>query len=97
MNGTAVGLSAAGLQGDGSRQRSLHRKPLVPPFGLSSHKEIGGDQEDAPRAGHLEEMYGVEVSPTLISEVTDGVMEEEGVAEPAVGRCTGLSIWMRYM
>jgi len=26
--------------------------------------------------GHLEEMYGVEVSPTLISEVTDGVMEE---------------------
>jgi len=26
--------------------------------------------------GHLEEIYGVEVSPTLISEVTDGVMEE---------------------
>jgi putative transposase len=26
--------------------------------------------------GHLQEMYGVEVSPTLISEVTDGVMEE---------------------
>jgi Transposase, Mutator family len=26
--------------------------------------------------GHLEEMYGVEVSPTLISEVTDGVIEE---------------------
>jgi len=26
--------------------------------------------------GHLEEMYGVEVSPTLISEVTDCVMEE---------------------
>ena len=26
--------------------------------------------------GHLEEMYGVEVSPTLISEVTDAVMEE---------------------
>jgi putative transposase len=26
--------------------------------------------------GHLTEMYGVEVSPTLISEVTDGVMEE---------------------
>jgi putative transposase len=25
---------------------------------------------------HLEEMYGVEVSPALISEVTDGVMEE---------------------
>ena len=26
--------------------------------------------------GHLEEIYGVEVSPTLISEVTDGVIEE---------------------
>lgn len=26
--------------------------------------------------GHLQEMYGVEVSPTLISDVTDGVMEE---------------------
>jgi putative transposase len=26
--------------------------------------------------GHLTEMYGVDVSPTLISEVTDGVMEE---------------------
>ena len=26
--------------------------------------------------GHLEEMYGVEVSPALISEVTDGVVEE---------------------
>jgi putative transposase len=26
--------------------------------------------------GHLQEMYGLEVSPTLISEVTDGVIEE---------------------
>jgi putative transposase len=26
--------------------------------------------------GHLEEMYGVEVSPTLISNVTDAVLEE---------------------
>lgn len=26
--------------------------------------------------GHLQEMYGIEVSPTLISEVTDGVIEE---------------------
>ena len=26
--------------------------------------------------GHLQEMYGVEVSPTLISEVTDAVIEE---------------------
>ena len=26
--------------------------------------------------GHLQDMYGVEVSPTLISEVTDAVMEE---------------------
>src|SRR5215469_13216593 len=26
--------------------------------------------------GHLEEMYGIEVSPTLISNVTDAVIEE---------------------
>ena len=26
--------------------------------------------------GHLKEMYGVEVSPTLISSVTEAVMEE---------------------
>jgi hypothetical protein len=26
--------------------------------------------------GHLEEMYGIEVSPTLISNVTDAVVEE---------------------
>jgi putative transposase len=26
--------------------------------------------------GHLEEMYGVEVSPALISQVTDSVIEE---------------------
>jgi len=26
--------------------------------------------------GHLQEIYGVEVSPSLISEVTDAVMEE---------------------
>jgi putative transposase len=27
--------------------------------------------------GHLQEIYGVEVSPTLISNVTDAVVEEE--------------------
>jgi Transposase and inactivated derivatives len=26
--------------------------------------------------GHLKEMYGVEVSPTLISDVTDAVLDE---------------------
>jgi putative transposase len=26
--------------------------------------------------GHLQEIYGVEVSPSLISEVTDAVIEE---------------------
>jgi putative transposase len=26
--------------------------------------------------GHLEEIYGIEVSPTLISNVTDAVIEE---------------------
>jgi putative transposase len=30
--------------------------------------------------GHLEEMYGVEVGPALISEVTDAVIEELKVA-----------------
>jgi putative transposase len=29
--------------------------------------------------GHLEEIYGVEVSPTLISDITDGVMEQAKV------------------
>ena len=36
--------------------------------------------------GHLEEIYGVEVSPTLISNVTEAVMEEvKTLAEPAAG------------
>ncbi|SRR5579883_114001 len=36
--------------------------------------------------GHLEEIYGVEVSPTLISNVTDAVMDEvKDMAGPAVG------------
>ena len=36
--------------------------------------------------GHLQEMYGVEVSPTLISDVTDAVLDEvKGVAESAAG------------
>ena len=36
--------------------------------------------------GHLKEMYGVDVSPTLISGVTEAVMEEvEALAEPAAG------------
>jgi putative transposase len=35
--------------------------------------------------GHLEEIYGVEVSPTLISNVTDAVVgRSQSVAEPAV-------------
>ncbi len=37
--------------------------------------------------GHLEEMYGVEVSPSLISDVTDGVMEQARAWHPgAPGR-----------
>ena len=36
--------------------------------------------------GHLEEIYKVEVSPTLISNVTEAVMEEvKSLAEPAAG------------
>jgi putative transposase len=34
----------------------------------------------------LEEMYGVEVSPALISEVTDAVLGSESLAEPAAGK-----------
>ena len=37
--------------------------------------------------GHLEELYGVAVSPDLISRVTDAVLGGAGVAEPASGRC----------
>jgi transposase-like protein len=34
--------------------------------------------------GHLEEMYGVEVSPALISQVTEAVIDElKGMAKPA--------------
>jgi putative transposase len=33
--------------------------------------------------GHLEEIYGVEISPSLISTVTDAVLDEVRVAEPA--------------
>ena len=32
--------------------------------------------------GHLEEIYGVEVSPSLISTVTDAVLDEESVIVP---------------
>ncbi len=34
------------------------------------------DESTRDIQGHLEEMYGVEVSPSLISDVTDGVMEQ---------------------
>ena len=33
--------------------------------------------------GHLEELYGIEVSPDLISAVTDAVQRGCGMAEPA--------------
>src|SRR5438445_5393510 len=45
--------------------------------------------------GHLEEIYGVEISPSLISEVTDGVIEE--VQQWQAGhwsRSTRSWIWM---
>jgi putative transposase len=46
--------------------------------------------------GHLQEMYGVEVSPTLISEVTDGVMEEvKAWQSRPLSRCTPSFIWTR--
>jgi putative transposase len=48
--------------------------------------------------GHLQEMYGVEVSPTLISEVTDAVLEEvknwqSRPLDPIYAMCT----WTRCM
>jgi putative transposase len=40
-------------------------------------ESIGGSVlESAEVQAHLEEIYGVEVSPTLISQVTDSVVEE---------------------
>ena len=48
--------------------------------------------------GHLQEMYGVEVSPTLISEVTDAVMEEvKGWQTGRWSHSTRSSIWTRCM
>jgi putative transposase len=44
--------------------------------------------------GHLEEMYGVEVSPALISTVTDAVMDEARAWQGRPpGRCTRSSSW----
>ena len=47
--------------------------------------------------GHLQEIYGVEVSPSLISEVTDAVHRGgEGLAEAAAGAAVSDPvIWMR--
>jgi hypothetical protein len=39
---------------------------------------------------HLEEIYGVEVSPSLISEVTDAVMEEVRAWQSRLGRTRGM-------
>ncbi len=36
--------------------------------------------------GHLEEMYNIEVTPTLISNVTEAVIEEVKLARAAAGR-----------
>ncbi len=39
--------------------------------------------------GHLEEMYGIDVSPALISNVTDAVVEEPRMASIALGQGRG--------
>jgi len=36
--------------------------------------------------GHLQEMYGAEVSPTLISSITDAVMDDAKAWQAATGR-----------
>ena len=44
--------------------------------------------------GHLQEMYGTEVSPSLISAVTDAVSEEVKPGRPARWmRCIRSCIW----
>ncbi len=47
--------------------------------------------------GHLQEMYGVEVSAALISEVTDSIMEEVKAWQdrPLEARCTRSCTWTR--
>jgi len=46
--------------------------------------------------GHLEEMYGIEVSPTLISNVTDAVIEEVKAWQSRPLRsCIPSCIWTR--
>ncbi|PIE22008.1 MAG: hypothetical protein CSA62_14780 [Planctomycetota bacterium] len=35
--------------------------------------------------GHLEELYGVELSPTLISSATSAVMEDRGLTKGTAG------------
>jgi putative transposase len=47
---------------------------------------------------HLHEMYGIEVSPTLISEVTDAVAEDVKTWQNrALERSTGSCTWMPCM
>ena len=46
--------------------------------------------------GHLEEIYQVEVSPALISEVKSAVQEEVQAWQQRWRRGTPLSIWTRF-
>ena len=46
--------------------------------------------------GHLDEIYAVQVSPLLISDVTEMVMEDVRAWRAGRSiRCTRLCIWMR--
>jgi hypothetical protein len=45
---------------------------------------------------HLKEMYGVQVSPTLISEVTDHVMEQARGSRGPWSRSTPSRFWTHY-
>ena len=51
--------------------------------------------------GHLQEIYGVEVSPTLISNVTEGVMEELEGKEEILGlwaaQSEGAKFWLQVL
>ena len=57
-----------------------------------------GNDDTRDRGAHLKEMYAVDVSPTLISTVTEAVMEEVK-RHGRIGRWrkpTPFCIWTRY-
>ena len=80
---------------------SLSSSPSTRPAGASDDKIISlyarGMMVREIQA-HLEEMYGTEVSPSLISSVTDAGRRGQGLAGPTAGsRFIPSSIWTASM